>query len=241
MTNDWRGDSSTSRRIPGTTPPVAGPAYRSSRRVLEPPERISEVLFGLIMVLTITGSFSVAAAGHEDVRTMLIGAFGCNLAWGLIDAVMYLMNCLSTQAENVRAVLAVRRATDPQEAHRVIAGALPPLVASVFQPQELERVRLFLNGLPEPSAPPGLRARDCWGAVGVYLLVVLSTCPVVLPFLFVHEPMLALRISNAIAIGMLFLTGYAFGSVTGYHRWAMGTAMVGVGCVLVGLTIALGG
>ena len=54
------------------------------RRVLTPNERISEVLFGLIMVLTFTGSLSVAEAGREDIRTMLIGALGCNLAWGLI-------------------------------------------------------------------------------------------------------------------------------------------------------------
>src|SRR5262249_54253359 len=35
---------------------------RASRRVLEPAERIAEVLFGLIMVLTFTGSLSVVAA-----------------------------------------------------------------------------------------------------------------------------------------------------------------------------------
>lgn len=65
------------------------------RRVLEPVERLSEVLFGLIMVLTFTGSLSLAAAGREAARTMLIGALGCNLAWGIIDATMYLMSRLS--------------------------------------------------------------------------------------------------------------------------------------------------
>jgi hypothetical protein len=52
------------------------------KRALEPDERIAEVLFGLIMVLTFTGSLSVAEAGRDDVRTMLIGAPGCNLALG---------------------------------------------------------------------------------------------------------------------------------------------------------------
>jgi hypothetical protein len=33
------------------------------------------------MVLTFTGSLSVADAGRADVRAMLIGALGCNLAW----------------------------------------------------------------------------------------------------------------------------------------------------------------
>src|SRR5438094_10039595 len=61
---------------------------RSSRRVLEPIDRVSEVLFGLIMVLTFTGSLSVAEAGRENIRTMLIGALGCNLAWGIIDGVL---------------------------------------------------------------------------------------------------------------------------------------------------------
>ena len=73
--------------------------------VLEPVERLSEVLFGLIMVLTFTGSLSVAEAGREDVRTMLAGALGCNLAWGMIDAVFYLMGCL---AETGRGVMTFR-------------------------------------------------------------------------------------------------------------------------------------
>ena len=55
---------------------------RATKRVLEPIERISEVLFGLIMVLGFTGSLSAAQAGRSDVRTMLFGAIGCNLAWG---------------------------------------------------------------------------------------------------------------------------------------------------------------
>jgi hypothetical protein len=52
----------------------------TSKRVLEPIERVSEVLFGLIMVLTFTGSISVAEAGREDIRTMLEGELGCNIA-----------------------------------------------------------------------------------------------------------------------------------------------------------------
>ena len=217
------------------------PLEHPFKRVLEPVERISEVFFGLIMVLSITGSLSVAEVGREDVRAMLIGALGCNLAWGLIDGLMYLMGCLGARAESIRTMLAVRAAADREEAHRVIAGALPPLVASVFQPAELERVRLYLHQLPEPDAHPHLSERDWLGGLGVFLLVFLVTLPVVLPFVFVGEPMRALRLSNAIAIGMLFLSGYAYGRATGYRPWAVGIGMVGVGCVLVALTIALGG
>ena len=49
------------------------------------------------MVLTFTGSLSVAKPGRDDVRTMLIGALGCNIAWGIIDGILYLMSRLSEQ------------------------------------------------------------------------------------------------------------------------------------------------
>src|SRR6187397_377792 len=97
---------------------------KSSKRVLEPHERISEVLFGLIMVLTFTGSLSVAEAGREDVRTMLVGALGCNIAWGIIDGMLYLMGCLAEKGRGLITLHAVRNAQDSAEAQRHIAGAL---------------------------------------------------------------------------------------------------------------------
>ena len=66
-----------------------------SSRLLDPVQRISEILFGLIMAVTIVGSLSIAASGREEVRTVLVAALGCNLAWGLVDAVMYLLNTLT--------------------------------------------------------------------------------------------------------------------------------------------------
>ena len=99
---------------------MSNESIKSSKRVLEPSERISEVLFGLIMVLTFTGSLSVAEAERGKVRTMLIGALGCNLAWGIIDGVLYLMGCLSDQGRGIRTLLALHEAAAPEDAHRVI-------------------------------------------------------------------------------------------------------------------------
>src|SRR6188474_1121560 len=122
---------------------------RPSTRVLEPIDRVSEVLFGLIMVLTFTGSLSVADAGRDDVRTMLIGALGCNLAWGIIDAMLFLMGCMADQGQSLTTYLAVRRATGSQEAQRRIADALPQVVASILEPAELEAIHRRLLQLPD--------------------------------------------------------------------------------------------
>jgi hypothetical protein len=214
---------------------------RSSKRVLEPIDRVSEVLFGLIMVLTFTGSLSVAEVGREDVRTMLIGALGCNLAWGIIDGVLYLMGRMAERGRGLLTFRAVRKTTDPKEAQRRIADALPSVVASVLQPVELESLYQRLKQLPEPPDHARLRKDDWLGAAGVFLLVFLCTFPVVIPFIFMSHAGPALRVSNAVAIVMLFLTGHAFGRMTGRHPWLVGISMVVVGLILVGMTMALGG
>jgi VIT1/CCC1 family predicted Fe2+/Mn2+ transporter len=213
----------------------------SSKRILEPYDRISEVLFGLIMVLTFTGSLSVAEAGREDVRVMLIGALGCNIAWGLIDAVLYLMGCLAEKGRSLMTFKAVRSAVSPEKAQQLIAGALPPLLASLLQPAELESMRQRLQELPEPARPAKLDGSEWRGAVGVFLLVFLSTLPVSVPFLFIESTLTAMRVSNLVAILMLFGTGYAFGRCVGRSPWAIGVGMVILGCVLVAITMALGG
>lgn len=212
----------------------------STRRLLDNQDRIGEALFGLIMVLTFTCSISAAEAGREDVRTMLFGALGCNLAWGIIDAVMYLMAALSERSRGIDTLRAVRGA-DAQAGQRIIAGALPPVLASALQPAELERARERLIALPELPPRPRLGVREWLGAAGVFLWVFGITFPVVIPFLFIAEVVPALRVSNAIAIVLLFAAGYSFGRSTGLRPWSTGIVMVILGGVLVAVAIALGG
>ena len=214
---------------------------KSTKRVLEPNDRIAEVLFGLIMVLTFTGSLSVAEADRAEVRTMLIGALGCNLAWGIIDAVLYLMGSMSEKGTGLLTFRAVHNATDPDHARRVIADALPPVVASVLEPAELDTLRQRLQQLPEPPGHARLQKDDWLGALGVFILVFVSTFPVAIPFIFMRDAGPALRVSNAVAIVLLFILGYAFGRVAARNPWGMGISMVALGAVLVGMTMALGG
>jgi hypothetical protein len=216
---------------------AAGAAARS-RRILEPTDRIVEVLCGLIMVLTFT--LDTPLSGHTEVRSVLIAALGCNLAWGIVDAAMFLMTHLSEQRRGLRALRALRQAADSAAAHRIVTEALPPVVAAVLSPVEIEAVRRRLNQLPEPDAPH--LSKDSWrGALGVFLLVFLSTLPVVIPFALVGNLRVARLVSNLIAVAMLFVTGYAFGRVVGYHPALVGLTMVVFGSALVLTTTALGG
>ena len=174
--------------------PAVAPSRRGQERIVGPIERLSEVVFGLIMTLSITGAISVAEYGKSDVRTMLIGALGCNVAWGLVDALMYLVAVVSERYRALALLQAVRAEKDTDIAHRMIADRLPPLIAASIQPTALEQLRRHFAEMTIPTA--GLTRRDLLGALGVFLLVFLTTIPVVLPFLLPLEPLRALRASQ---------------------------------------------
>jgi len=213
-----------------------------SDRVLEPVERLSEILFGLIMALTITGAVSVVTADHAQIRTMLFAALGCNLAWGIIDGGMYLMARLGERGRNAVIAQKVREAADPEKAHRIIENELPPLLGSIFEPARLEFIRERITQSPSSNFRPTLTGRDCgWALLAIFILVVLSTFPVVIPFIVFEDARTALRTSNALAILLLFVCGFLFARHAGLWPFTTAVIMVVIGAALVSVAIALGG
>ena len=218
------------------------PMFRLIDRSLDPSESLLEILFGLIMALTMTAGARLLADPATVVPfELMVALVGCNVAWGIIDGILYLMGCLADKGRNLLTLRAVRKASDPQKAQSLIAGALPPLIASILQPAELEAMRQRLVNLPEPPAKARVGKTDLIGAFGVFLLVFITTFPVAIPFIFMHNAMLAMRVSNGVAVAMLFLAGFLYGRNVGRSPWAFGVAMVILGAVLVALTMALGG
>ena len=216
-------------------------ANSGSARVLDPIDRISEVMFGLFMVLTFTGTLSVVDSGRDEVRSMLVAAIGCNIAWGFVDGVMYVLRNLVARGRNARLVRAVRGAARPEQAHRLIGDELGGL-SGAMAVADLERVRQWIVAQPVPAAQGvGVTRLDLRGAIGVFLLVFASTLPVVLPFVFIADPGVAKRVSAAVAIAMLFLCGYAWGRYAGLRPWRAGLVMVLLGLAVEAIVIALGG
>lgn len=209
-------------------------------KALDPVTRATEILFGLIMVLTFTAALNTSEAGRHDVRLMLIAALGCNLAWGLIDAAMYLLSVRAEKALGQGTLNAVRRTTEPTQAHRLIAASLPKPVAAVLHPEELEHIRLRLLAQDFPGIGSGPGTGDVLAAGMVFVMVFCATLPVVVPFLLIEDARRALWLSHGIAIVLLFLAGASLGRNWG-RPWRVGLAMVALGLGLVGIALLLGG
>jgi VIT1/CCC1 family predicted Fe2+/Mn2+ transporter len=209
--------------------------------VLDVVDRISEMLFGLFMALTFVGAVSVATAGREEIRTMLTTAIGCNLAWGLVDAVMYMVRTITVRGRTVTLTRAVLAAKDPDAGRKLIEHALPPDLISLVSAVEIDTMRTRLLALPSLPQRPQLTRDDLSAALAIFLIVVASTFPVVLPFVLIGDVGTAKIASRGIALVMLFLGGLAYGRYAGYGSWKAGVIMAGLGTVLVGAIMALGG
>jgi len=211
-----------------------------SLRVLDPVDRASEMIFGLLMAMTFIGALNAATAGREEVRTMMLAALGCNLAWGLTDAVMYLVTTL-TGRTRTRTLLARLRSAEPGAGRTLLADELPPGVVAAAGDEGLDAIRRRLAAHSDAALPPRLRAVDLRAAAGVFFVVVLVTFPVVLPFMLVDRLALAMRLSNAVAAGMLFFAGWTLARHSGGNPWLAGAALAVLGALLTGAIVALGG
>ena len=218
------------------------PAAQAAREpVLSPVDRVSELLFGLFMALTFVGAVSVADSGRAEIREMFAAALGCNLAWGLVDAIMYLVRTVTDRGRSLTLVRSVRSAPDAEAGCRLIEASLSKAAAGLVSTAEIEAVRRRVVALPTVPERPSLKRDDLLAAVAIFLIVVASTFPVVLPFVIFDDVGTAKAISRIVAVTMLFLGGLALGRYAGYGSWKAGLMMAGLGTALVGAVMALGG
>ena len=212
---------------------------------LDPASHMGEVLFGLIMTLTFTlgAGIVIEEEGREGVRAMLIGILGCNLAWGIIDGVLYVLGSVFERGRLRRVGFGVRAAASPEDARALVARELDPMLETVTNPaQRSELYESIALRLQESGpAPNRIRKEDLLGGLASGWLVFLCSFPAVLPFLLFDELTFALRVSNGILLGLLFLVGYRHARHTLAHPWLTGLVFLLVGVALVAIAIPLGG
>jgi hypothetical protein len=223
---------------PDTTHDSASMADRS---VLNPVDRVSEMLFGLLMALTFVGAVSAADQDDAQIRTLFITALGCNLAWGLVDAVMHLVRTITERGHLLTLVRSVRDAPDAAAGRVLVERSLSQVAMGLVSAAEMESIRARIVALPSLPAKPRLDRRDVLAALKIFFIVVVATFPVVVPFLMLDDVATAKTVSRGIALAMLFLGGLALGRYAGYGSWKVGALMAGLGTGLVLIINALGG
>jgi hypothetical protein len=213
----------------------------TSKGLLDIDDRISEILTGIFLILSFTCTFSVIKSDTSSVIDMLTGGILSTVAWGLIDAGMYLFTTLIDKEHNLSIIRYVRKSKNQEKSRNAIIDALPPVITGLMKPEEIERLREKIIKLPEPENIYRLKSNDYKSALRIFLLVFFATIPISVPFLIIKDLQTALRISNIVAILMMFFCGFALGKYVCRNRIVTGiiTSLIGIG--LVTITIALGG
>jgi len=209
-------------------------------RHLDPGESLGEVLFGLIMVLTFTLGAALAG-GHE--RGLLLAAIGCNVAWGVIDGVLFVMSSRFARRRRARLIRAIRGANDDAAAIAVIRDELEPGLQALTRPEDRDRLYRSVHALMAHAEPMPMRfdRADWMAGLAVFVLVAATAVPAALPFLLVDDPHLALRLSNGLLVALLFAVGYRWARFVDLNPWVAGLTLTALGVILVAVAIALGG
>lgn len=215
-----------------------------AQKYLEPGESLAEVLFGLIMTLTFTlGAGLLVEEGPDAVKELLIATVGCNIAWGVIDGMLYISGQIFERARLARVGQLIRRADTEEAAAAVVEEELDEMVGiTVAEGERADLYRRMARHVraSEPK-PRGVTRADLYGAIASFWLVFFASFPAALPFLFIDDAKTALRVSNGILICLLFLAGYRWARYTALRPWRTGLVLMTFGVALVFMAIALGG
>ena len=226
------------------------PKERFTARYLEPVDRLAEIVYGVLIVLTFTLAYrgiesrygtneSVATAVHR----MLLAAIGCTIAWGLIDGVMYILTSMFERSERQHLLVEIQRAPDESAALALVGDELADSLGAALTDEQRAQISVAVYQRFKDVPPQRIKVTrdDVLGAIAVFMLAVVATLPVAIPYLFVDDPFRALRLSNLIAIVMLFIVGAAWARYTNARPLQMGLLLAGIGLAMVLIAIPLGG
>jgi hypothetical protein len=218
------------------------PAPSFLNRHFAPEDRLAEVICGLVMVLTFTATTSATFEGTTP-HALLIAVLGCNIAWGIVDGVTYILGNLLVRGARARLITRLKHAQADPAAVALAGERLDAVIGDLLTPAQRQQVlQWVIEGAksvePEPAK---LKKGDVLTGVACFLIVFGAALPVLVPFVLIDNEAAALRVANALMLLMLFVIGWRWAKFANLNRWKTGLALLGLGLVLVGITVVLGG
>ncbi len=218
-----------------------------SEKYLDPVDRLPEVVLGLILVLGVTGTLRISISQNGfSVVNLLLAVIGVNIAWGIVDGVMYVIGSYFTRNRYATISKVLNEDRDNAKAKEAIVDDLDNTIIHTMNSSDRERIVAIVA-----DAVPSIHDRkaffkdfgdDLIGGLWIFITVFLTLFPVIIPFIvFPSEPILALNISNLIALVMMFVIGVEWGSYAGIRRLGPGIGFLVIGTAIMLTTLYLGG
>jgi VIT1/CCC1 family predicted Fe2+/Mn2+ transporter len=218
---------------------------------LYPHERLVEILYGLVIALTITSAVRVITGGGTlDIKLMVTTSLGAGLSWGIIDAMLYILVVMFQKHRYTRIASKISSAKDESEALATIQEDLEDSLVGTLDAEDQKSVyRLVLHAQRRSSKANyihqpkyiSITREDVFGAGQVFFAMLLATLVVVVPLLIIEPPHLAVLTSNIVAFVVLFIVGFSWAKHTNIRKTLFGSVLVSLGVAIVGISLILGG
>jgi VIT1/CCC1 family predicted Fe2+/Mn2+ transporter len=224
---------------------------RRPRDYLYPQERLVEILYGLVIALTITSAIRVVTGGGTlNINLMAETSLGAGVAWGIIDAMLYILVVIFQKHRYTRIASRISSAKDETEALEAIQDDLEDSLVGTLDAEDQKSVyRLVLHAQRRSSKASfthqpkliSIAREDIFGAIQVFMAMLMATLVVIVPLWLINPPHVAVLVSNIVAFVALFVVGYTWARHTNIRKTLFGIALVTLGVAIVVISLALGG
>ncbi len=211
---------------------------------ITPVGRLQEIIYALIMVITVSSTVSRAVPDTEEgIQTLIFAVLGCNIAWGIVDGVMFVLTNLFNRNKSLKMVKDATSAMTGDEALSIIDGEFSPPFEWMLGCDERKKLNEEILDHVIRLHPPVAKITrdDITGGMFCFVVTFLTTLPAIMPFYFIGEMEPAIRISNGIVMTMLFFTGVEYAKYTDKNPLKTALGLTLLGAVVVVVTILLGG
>jgi hypothetical protein len=213
-------------------------------RALDPADALAEMTCGLVMVLTILCTAGWYVSGSDEPRRALaLAAFGCCLAWGIIDGFLYVASAVYERGRRGRLIRSVQ-SSDRALAVAFVRDRLAAATGNLLSAESATDVAEELVDVAAGVEPPNritTKRSDFPPVLGAMVLNVSATILPGIAILLVNDWRDALAVAKSLVVGMMFLTGFFWGRTTRFGAWRSGVAMLVFGVAMVGIAVLLGG
>jgi len=171
----------------------------------------SEPMFGVIMVVCFTSVLrAFPDASDQVVRTILISALFCCIAWGLVDGIFYAWEAHYELEKKKKLQAQAHKAQgDPKNARELVEDDLGDTIVDLMDEKDKEQIYQIIekNVFGVDLGSVSIK-EDILTVLIAFSLVVGSSIIVMLPFLWISPATAALKVSNIAGILLLFVMGF---------------------------------
>ena len=187
-------------------------------------DRLSELLYGVLMGTSISGLVLLGQPGGEnDLYYMLVVLFITIVMWGLLDGISYALLSSANRAERETLVESLQVEKDQAKRKKAIEEDLEGTPLARLDDESRSKIVDIVDiGLPrdgERMKKNKLTGFEKDIILAAFLLDFIALIILVFPYLFFDNVKTAALTSHVMALGMFVIIGYYYSKSAHLNKW----------------------